>query len=74
MDTLLPLQNYIVSHINRQQALVIVEHQSGRFNLYLSDITGRFFSMSLPDIVITRNGLDLEVVSELVRLVGAECI
>ena len=58
----LPLQNYIVSHINQQQAMVIVEHASGRYNLYLSDESGQYFSLSLPDIV-TGNGVDLEVVS-----------
>ena len=52
-----------MSHIDELQALVIVEHLSGRFNLYLSDITGVYFSQSLPDIVLERNsGVDLELV------------
>ena len=54
-----------MSHIDQQQAMVIVEHSSGRFNLYLSDITGVYFSLSLPDIVTNRNaGVDLELVSD----------
>jgi hypothetical protein len=52
-----------VTHINELQALVIVQHTSGRYNLYLSDITGVFFSLSLADIVISRQGIDLELVS-----------
>ena len=57
-------QNYIVSHIDWQQAMVIVEHSSGQYNLYLSDITGVYFSLSLPDIVVEANsGTDLELVS-----------
>ena len=56
-------QRYFVTHINELQALVIVQHTSGRYNLYLSDITGVFFSLSLADIVISRQGIDLELVS-----------
>ena len=52
-----------MAHINELQALVIVQHTSSRFNLYLSDITGVYFSLSLADIVITRQGIDLELVS-----------
>ena len=52
-----------MTHINELQALVIVQHTSGCFNLYLSDITGVFFSLSLADIVISRQGIDLELVS-----------
>ena len=52
-----------MAHINELQALVIVEHASGRFNLYLSDITGVYFALSLADIVITQQGIDLELVS-----------
>lgn len=58
------LQNYIVSHIDRLQAMVIVEHTTGQFNLYLSDATGVYFSLSLPDIVVEQDsGIDLELVS-----------
>ena len=44
------------------QALVIVEHRSGQFNMYLSDMEGVIFSLSLPDIVIEDDGYDIEVV------------
>ena len=56
-------QNYIVAHINELQALVVVDHASGQNNLYLSDLTGVYFSLSLPDIVTGDSGLDLEKVS-----------
>jgi hypothetical protein len=60
----LSTQNYIVSHIDELQASVIVEHLSGQFNLYLSDLTGVYFSLSLPDIVYdNRTGTDLQLVS-----------
>ena len=53
-----------MSHIDGLQASVIVEHLSGRFNLYLSDITGVYYSLSLPDIVFDEDsGVDLELVS-----------
>ncbi len=42
---------------------MIVEHVSGQFNLYLSDITGVYFSLSLPDIVNENYFIDLELVS-----------
>ena len=56
-------QGYIVAHINELQALVIVEHTSGQYNLYLSDITGVYFALSLANIVVTGRGIDLELVS-----------
>ena len=60
------MQGYYVGHINELQALVIVEHVSGQFNLYLSDITGVYFSLSLEDLVVVENrGIDLERVSNL---------
>ena len=53
-----------VTHINELQALVIVEHVSGHFNLYLSDITGVCFSLSLKGlVVVNRQVIDLELVS-----------
>ncbi len=52
-----------MSHINQQQALVIVEHSSTQFNLYLSDVTGVYYSLSLPDIVNDGTAFDLELVS-----------
>ena len=45
------------------QALVIVEHTNGQFNLYLSDETGLYYSLSLPDIVYNNGVIDLEIVS-----------
>ena len=51
-----------MAHIDELQALVIVEHDSGQNNLYLSDEEGVHFSLSLPDLVVERTGIDLEVV------------
>ena len=62
------MQSYIVSHINQQQALVIVEHSSGQYNLYLSDVTGVYFALSLPDLVNDGTQFDLDLVS-----VGVAC-
>ena len=42
---------------------MIVEHASGKYNLYLSDITGEYFTLSLEDIVVTKQGIDLQQVS-----------
>ena len=62
--------SYLVSHINDMQALVIVEHNvkdKGRFyNLYLSEETGVYFSLSLRDIVI-ENDRNVHIDLELVR-------
>ena len=54
-----------MAHIDELQALVIVEHDSGQNNLYLSDEKGVYFSLSLPDLVVERTGIDLEVVRKL---------
>ena len=62
------LQKYYVAHIDELQALVIVEHDSGQNNLYLSDEKGLYFSLSLPDLVVERTGIDLEVVRKFVFL------
>ena len=55
-----------MSHIDDMQALVIVEHAGGFYNLYLSDESGLYFSLSLTDIVIetlySRWQIDLELV------------
>ena len=59
-----------MTHINELQALVIVEHASGKYNLYLSDITGEYFSLSLEDLVVTNHRtIDLEVVSTSVIII-----
>jgi len=56
-----PHRNYYVEHINTLQAMVIVEHYSGMFNLYLSDTTGVDYSLSLQDIIVDSNyNSDLE--------------
>ena len=44
---------------------MIVEHASSKYNLYLSDITGVYFALSLEDLVVTEQGIDLELVSNL---------
>lgn len=59
-------QNYIVSHINELQALVIIGHEGNFYNLYLSDQEGVYYSLALRDLVVERGrGLDLELVSVL---------
>ena len=57
-----PHLNYFVAHINSLQALVIVEHTVGQFNLYLSDITGVYFSLSVPDIVFEDTTVELQLI------------
>ena len=52
-------QHYYVDDIKAKQALVIVEHTNGQYNLYLSEETGQYFSLSMPDIILS----DLEYVS-----------
>ena len=59
----LPHQNYRVASLDAKQALVIVEHTNGQFNLYLSEEMGIYYSLSLPDIVYGNGVLDLEIVS-----------
>ena len=54
-----------MAHINELQALVIIQHNGGFYNLYLSDLSGVYFSLSLRDIVVEgRNTVDLELVRE----------
>ncbi|CAI8030523.1 Sortilin-related receptor [Geodia barretti] len=52
-------RSYIVSHIEERQALVIVQHEGGFYNLYLSEETGVYFSLSLRDLVVDY-AIDLE--------------
>ena len=59
----LPHQNYYVASLDAKQALVIVQHTNGQFNLYLSEEMGIYYSLSLPDIVYSNGVLDLEIVS-----------
>ena len=57
-------QNYLVSNIDELLAMVIIQHDGGFYNLYLSDTTGVDYALSLRDIVVERgNILDLEIVS-----------
>ena len=55
-------QNYLVTHINTLQAMVLVQHVSGQFNLYLSDTTGVDYSLTLRDVVVnfSNNNIDVE--------------
>ncbi len=62
IPSFLPHERYLVSHINSLQAMVIVGHTTTQHNLYLSDATGVFYVLSLSDIVIEGNILDLEVI------------
>ena len=46
------------------QAFVVVRHTSRIDNLYFSDETGTYYSLSLDNIVLDeQNGLDLDLVS-----------
>jgi len=56
-------QNYYVFSYRSAQAVVIVEHSSGVNNLYMSDETGTFYSLSLDDVAINNGYVDLELVS-----------
>ena len=47
---------------NGQQAVVIIEHEGGLYNLYLSDVGGVYYSLSLRDLVVERGTPDLEQV------------
>ena len=60
-----PSYSYLVTDINEMQALVIVEHEGDFYNLYLSDESGIYYSLSLRDIVIETTPnlqVDLELV------------
>lgn len=59
--------------MEERQAMVIVEHAGEFYNLYLSDETGVYYSLSLRDIVI-KNAIDLEVVSVCVHLCTSLCV
>ena len=65
---------YLVSHIDDMQALVIVEHAGGFYNLYLSDESGLYFSLSLNDIVIEALYGRWQIDLELVRYVPYSCV
>ena len=42
--------------------MVVIEHEGGFYNLYLSDTTGVYFSLSLRDVVVENGIQDVEVV------------
>ena len=59
-------QSYYVGSYRSAQALVIVRHTSGLDNLYLSDETGTYYSLSLDRLVLVeQNGIDLELISSM---------
>jgi len=46
------------------QAIVVVEHSSGIDNVYLSDDSGTYYTLSLDNVVLDPDqGLDFELVS-----------
>ena len=46
------------------QALIIIKHES-HYNLYLSDETGTYYSLSLQDLAVGE-GIDFEIDFEIV--------
>ena len=63
------IQSYFVGTHRGSQSLIIVDHNT-HFNLYLSDETGTYYSLSLQDLVVqiydSSTGyfvIDLEIVS-----------
>ena len=60
------LQHYYVGSYRTSQALVIIEHDT-HHNLYLSDETGTYYSLSLEDLAVGE-GIDLEIVSNLITV------
>ena len=66
---------YLVTHIDELQALVIVRHAGSFYNLYLSDESGVYYSLSLRDIVLTQGQyihVDLELVTNICILVEVQ--
>ena len=47
------------------QALIIIEHET-HYNLYLSDKTGTYYSLSLQDLAVDE-GIDFEIVSGFIK-------
>ena len=59
-------QNYYVGSYRSAQAIVVVEHSSGLNNVYLSDDSGIYYTLSLDNVVLDPDqGLDFELVSNL---------
>ena len=55
------LQGYLYGSHRSSQSLVIVRHDSG-YNLYLSDVTGTYYTLSLEDLVGVNFRVDLRIV------------
>ena len=55
------LQAYIYGSYRSAQSLVIVKHDSA-YNLYLSDQTGIYYTLSLEDLVGQNFRVDLRIV------------
>ena len=55
------LQAYIYGSHRSSQSLVIVKHDSA-YNLYLSDVTGTYYTLSLEDLVGENFRVDLNIV------------
>ena len=58
------LQFYFVGSYRPSQALIIIEHVT-HYNLYLSDETGTYYSLSLQDLAVGE-GIDFEIVSDFI--------
>ena len=59
-------QDYYVGTYRSAQVFVVVRHTSGLDNLYFSDETGTYYSLSLDNIVLDeQNGLDLELIKSM---------
>lgn len=68
------MQSYIVGSHRGSQSLLIVDHDT-HFNLYLSDETGTYYSLSLEDLVVEIYNpsagffaVDLEIVSNCISI------
>ena len=68
------MQSYYVGSHRGSQSLIIVDHDT-HFNLYLSDETGTYYSLSLEDLVVQIYDLsagffaiDLEIVSNCINI------
>ena len=62
-------QHYYVGSYRSAQAIVVIEHNSGVNNVYLSDDTATYYTLSLGDVVLVQDqdqgsfDLDFELVS-----------
>ena len=63
------LQQYFITSHRSSQVLVIIEHEN-IYNLYLSDETGIYYSLSLEDIVVEVNDIQLQDFTVDLRIVS----